>query len=316
MSQANTLHQREFWPGEGEKGDASPRFAPSEVVLKLEHVQIYAVQGKRRHTLVHDLSLAIHRGEMLALVGESGSGKSVTASAIAGLLPGALRVGGGQIVFQGENILPWPEKRKRALRGKRIGYMFQDYQGSFTPFLKIGRQLVETIRSHCAMSFAEAKGIALEWLHQVDLPEERVFHSYPFQLSGGQRQRAALAAAMMLQPDLLIADEPTTALDVLTGERILDLLAMLQRRTGCAVLLISHDLRHVLKRADTIAVMKDGRIVEMGPTETIKRRASHPYTRMLLKAAPLLSDMQAGFAGEEEEGEPAALVSGSKEGST
>ncbi|MGB8957262.1 MAG: ABC transporter ATP-binding protein [Tumebacillaceae bacterium] len=262
-------------------------------ILQVEQLNVHVQQSKQRLPLVHDVSLTIRQGEMLALVGESGSGKSVTASAVLGLMPRSLHVAGGRILFGGENVLDWPDKRRRQLRGSQIGYVFQDYQGCFTPFLKIGKQLVEIIRTHRDLTAQAARKLAIEWLDQVALPPERVFNSYPFQLSGGQRQRAALAAAMMLQPALLIADEPTTALDVLTGERVLDLLKQLQEQTGCAVLLISHDLRQVLKRADTIAVMKEGRIVESGATETIQHHASHPYARMLLKARPLLSEIHA-----------------------
>jgi ABC-type dipeptide/oligopeptide/nickel transport system ATPase component len=266
----------------------SPAAAP---VLELKNLSICLHQGKTHHLLVSDLNLAIQPGETLAVVGESGSGKSLTANAILGLLSRSLFVGGGEILFQGEDILPWPDKKRRTLRGKHIGLVFQDYQGSFTPFIKIGKQFVETLQTHRSLSTHQAKEEALGWLHQVGLPAERVFSSYPFQLSGGQRQRAALAAALMLQPSLLIADEPTTALDVLTGEKVLDLLASLQQKTGCAVLMISHDLRHVLKRADTVAVMKDGKIVENESVSTIRKQATHPYTQMLLKARPLLSDI-------------------------
>ncbi|KJF26989.1 hypothetical protein TZ02_10325 [Clostridium aceticum] len=250
---------------------------------------MYVQQGQKKNTLVEEVSFKIGAGETLGLVGESGSGKSVTASAILGLLPNTLHIGGGKILFQGEEMLS--DKMQAGLRGKGIGLVFQDYQGSFTPFLKIGKQLVEVLRTHQQLSYQEAKGIAMEWLQKVNLPQDRVFNSYPFQLSGGQLQRAALAAAMMLRPALLIADEPTTALDVLTGERVLDLMKDLQRQTQCAILLISHDLRHVLKRADTVAVMKDGKIVEMKSAQTIRYGATHPYTQMLLKTRPFLSDI-------------------------
>ncbi|WP_081890168.1 ATP-binding cassette domain-containing protein [Paenibacillus tyrfis] len=261
---------------------------PSEPVLELERLTVHAVRGKARQPLVRDLSLAIRPGEMLALVGESGSGKSVTADAVLGLLPSSLRIGEGGIRFRGEEISAWPDKRKRQLRGKEMALVFQDYQGSFTPFMKVGKQLIEAVRSHVRITYDEAKELVLHWLNEVDLPAERVFGSYPFQLSGGQRQRAALAAAMLLQPKLLIADEPTTALDVLTGERVLDLMTKLRRQTGCAILFISHDLRLVLKRADIVAVMQGGRIVECGRADTIRYRAVHPYTRLLLESRPLL----------------------------
>ncbi|MEW9671483.1 ATP-binding cassette domain-containing protein [Ammoniphilus sp. 3BR4] len=269
-------------------------------VLELKDLNICVQQGKSHHLLVRDLSLSIQPGETLALVGESGSGKSLTASAVLGLLSPSVHVSAGQIFFQGEDILPWPEKRRRQLRGKQMGYVFQDYQGSFTPFIKIGNQFVETLRAHREISKEEAKEGALVWLDQVGLPAERVFNSYPFQLSGGQRQRAALAAALILKPSLLIADEPTTALDVLTGEKVMDLLDQLQQQTGCAVLMISHDLRHVLKRADTIAVMKEGRIVEREAAHVIRLQPSHPYTQMLLKARPLLSEIHKELLAEEQ----------------
>jgi oligopeptide/dipeptide ABC transporter ATP-binding protein len=175
------------------------------------------------------------------------------------------------------------------MRGKDMAYIFQHYESSFTPFLKIGKQLVEVIRIHERIPVLKAKQRALEWLERVRLPAERVLNSYPFQLSGGQLQRASLAAALMMKPSLIIADEPTTALDALTGEQVLDLLVQLQKETGCAVLLISHDLTHVLKRADRIAVMYGGKVVETGPVERVRFAPRHPYTQLLLQARPVLS---------------------------
>jgi len=267
---------------------------PSSVpVLEIEALTLTARHGRQQVPLVRDLNISLHPGEMLALVGESGSGKSLTASSVLGLLPNAVQVAHGQIRFTGANVLDWPAKRRRQLRGTEIGMVFQDYQGSFTPYFTIGNQLVETLRTHTQLSKAAARQMALEWLAQAALPAQRVYDSYPFQLSGGQRQRAAIACALMLEPKLLIADEPTTALDVLTGERVLDLLTAMQRQVGCAVLLISHDLRHVMKRADTIAVLKDGQLVESAPTATLQQQAQHPYTRQLLQARPSLAELQA-----------------------
>lgn len=263
-----------------------------EPVLRIENLYICADKGKDHRLLVKDLSLEIRPGETVALVGESGSGKSVTAGAVLGLLPHNLQVTEGRIWLGGEDITSLPDKKRRKLRGSRIGFVFQDYQGSFTPFIKIGSQLVETLRSHQKWSRKEAKQIALDWLGEAGLPSERVYESYPFQLSGGQLQRAAMASAIMLKPALLIADEPTTALDVLAGERVLDLLAKLQAQTGCAVLLISHDLRHVMKRADMIAVMSGGQLRELERADKIMREASHPYTRMLLEAKPHLLEIE------------------------
>ncbi len=269
-------------------------------ILELKDLSICLHHGKQHQILVHDLNLMLRPGETLALVGESGSGKSLTANAVLGLLGNSLQISGGQILVCGEDIVPWSDKERRKLRGTGIGLVFQDYQGSFTPFIKIGKQFVETLRSHNSLSVQEAKLQAMNWLGRVGLPAERVFNSYPFQLSGGQRQRAAIAAALMLKPSLLIADEPTTALDVLTSETVLDLLDELQSQTGCAILMISHDLRQVLKRADTIAVMKEGRIVESGAAEVIRTRPTHAYTKMLLKSRPLLTEIHAQLLAEEQ----------------
>ncbi|WP_281887378.1 ABC transporter ATP-binding protein [Paenibacillus sp. YYML68] len=257
-------------------------------VLQLSDLRIEAKTDSDRRTLVEQVSLVVQRGEMVALVGESGSGKSVTASAILGLLPRSLQAVHGRIELEGVDLLQLSASDMRKRRGVEIGYIFQDYNGSFSPFRTIGSQMTETLRVHRPCSKAEAKQHVLRWLERVQLPAERVFRSYPFQLSGGQKQRAALAAALQLEPKLLIADEPTTALDVLNGELVMELLHELRRDTGCAVLLISHDLRLVLKRADRIAVMREGRLLEQGSAADIRERAAHPYTQRLLMARPLL----------------------------
>ncbi|WP_199615148.1 ABC transporter ATP-binding protein [Paenibacillus alkalitolerans] len=260
-------------------------------VLDIRNVSIAAIDSKGVATkmIVRGLDLTLHAGEMLALVGESGSGKSVSASAVLGLLPKELKITEGSISFNGVPVSSMAEKERRALRGKRIGYIFQNYQGSFTPFMTVGKQMVEVIRAHERLSMKQAKETALAWLHKVKLPADRAFRSYPFQLSGGQLQRASLAAALMLKPSLIIADEPTTALDVLTGEQVLDLLSELRKEAGCAVLLISHDLAHVFKRTDRMAVMYGGSVIESGSTEKISRDPQHPYTQLLLQARPPLS---------------------------
>ncbi|MGF7032635.1 ABC-type glutathione transport system ATPase component [Paenibacillus mucilaginosus] len=258
-------------------------------VMELQGLSLDAAAERgKRVPILQDVSLALHPGQTLALVGESGSGKSMTAGAILGLLPQGIGITGGQLIYGGENVLPWSAKKRRSLCGREIGCVFQDYRGSFSPFWRVGDQLVETIRTHRRLTARQAKAAVLEGFEGLGLPPERTFSSYPFELSGGQLQRAAMASALLLQPRLLIADEPTTALDVLSGEKVLDLLEQLQRVTGCAVLLISHDLRQVLKRADRIAVMREGRIVESGRAEDIRDRAQHPYTRQLLEACPRL----------------------------
>ncbi|WP_063974743.1 ABC transporter ATP-binding protein [Domibacillus aminovorans] len=272
------------------RGNKDTALFHSSPVLEIKNLSISLRNrnGQEESTLVKKLNLSIWPGEMLGLAGESGSGKSLTASAILGLLPKALKVSEGQIAFQGRELISLSEKEMVHLRGKEIAYIFQNYQGSFTPFIKVGKQLVEAIRSHDNISKIEAKKRALIWLERVKLPAERIFASYPYRLSGGQLQRASLAAALMFEPALIIADEPTTALDVLTGEKILDLLADLQKDLNCAVLLISHDLKHVLKRSDSMAVMYGGQIVEKGLTESLRENPRHPYTKLLLRARPVL----------------------------
>ncbi|MCP3764379.1 ABC transporter ATP-binding protein [Domibacillus sp. A3M-37] len=273
-----------------EKDSEKDAFFRVSPVLEIKDLSVssYGGKGSEEKRLVKKVNFSIRPGEMVGLAGESGSGKSLTASAILGLLPKALRVSKGQILLQGQDLVNLPEKEMGRLRGKKIAYIFQNYQGSFTPFLKIGRQLVEALRSHDKISKPEAKKQALIWLERVKLPAERIFSSYPHQLSGGQLQRASLAAALMFKPALIIADEPTTALDVLTGEKVLDLLAELQKDLHCAVLLISHDLKHVLKRTDSMAVMYGGQIVEKGLTRSVKENPRHPYTKLLLQARPVL----------------------------
>jgi oligopeptide/dipeptide ABC transporter ATP-binding protein len=259
--------------------------------LEIKDLSISLISDNKNQKtkLVKKISFTIRPGEMLGLVGESGSGKSLTASALLGLLPKSLKVSEGQIKFRGRELIHLSEKEMRRLRGNEIAYIFQNYQGSFTPFIKIGNQLVEALRSHDKISKLEAKKKALIWLERVKLPADQVFTSYPYQLSGGQLQRAALASALMFKPFLIVADEPTTALDVLTSDNILDLLVDLQKELNCAVLLISHNLTHVLKRTDSMIVMYGGQIVEKGLTKEIRIKPTHPYTKLLLQARPILS---------------------------
>ncbi|WP_372631951.1 ABC transporter ATP-binding protein [Cohnella sp.] len=262
----------------------SPLHKKQQSLLEIRQLQIETADGSK---LVHDVSLTIDQEEMLVLAGESGSGKSLTAAAIAGLLPRGMRAS-GRIMLKGRNLLELASAQRRSLRGKEIGWVFQDYHGSFSPYLRMGPQLLEVLRSHIKLSRQEAKERVLIWLEKVGLPAERVYDSYPFQLSGGQRQRAAIAAALLPEPSLLLADEPTTALDVLTGERVMELMMHLQRSTGCAMLWITHDLRQVWKRANRMAVMHRGTLVETGGIGSIRTAASHPYTRELLASCPVL----------------------------
>ncbi|WP_223638629.1 ABC transporter ATP-binding protein [Planococcus sp. 4-30] len=236
--------------------------------------------------IVKEISFEVDPGDWLAIVGQSGSGKSMTASAIGQLLKPNLQAK-GTIEFNGANVLAMTSKKMRSIRGNRISYIFQDYQSSFTPFLTIGKHFDEYQRTHLRMTKAQRNKNTQEALGSVGLTKDLVSR-YPFQLSGGQLQRTAIALALLLKPDLVIADEPTTALDSISSFRILQLLAKLQEETGCAILFITHDLRHASKYADRILVMKEGHIIEQGDQSTILEFPKHPYTQALVEAIPVL----------------------------
>ena len=230
-------------------------------------------------------SLDLAQGSVTGLVGESGSGKSMTALAVMGLLPNRAQVS-GQVLMNGQNLLGLPERDLCRIRGARIGMIFQEPMTALNPLMTIGDQVAEVARIHQNLDRRSALAIARERLDRVGLPSPRfALTLYPHELSGGQRQRVAIAMAIALRPGLLIADEPTTALDVTTQARILDLLRGLVRDDGMALLLITHDLAVVAGMADRVAVMQGGRIVEGGRAETVFRRRSHPYTQQLFAAS-------------------------------
>ncbi len=240
--------------------------------------------------ILKDVSFGIGPGEIFGLVGESGSGKSMTALAVMGLAPDRARIS-GRAEFRGEDLLSLSERALCARRGREIGMIFQEPMTALNPVLTIGDQVAETVRIHGAAGAAEARDIARERLDRVGLNSDRFPLSlYPHELSGGQRQRVAIAMAIALRPRLLIADEPTTALDVTTQARILELLAGLARDEGMGLLLITHDLAVVAGLADRVAVMQAGRIVEQGPTEDLFRARRHPYTRDLFAASAHVPD--------------------------
>ncbi|MEV9610131.1 ABC transporter ATP-binding protein [Klebsiella pneumoniae] len=252
-------------------------------VLSVEDLRIsYRSRGEWRE-VVHNISFSIQRGEMLAFVGESGSGKTTTAQAIIGLLADNARRDAGRIVLNGEVISDWSDKRLNRLRGVSISLVPQDPGNSLNPVKTIGQQVEEILRLHQSLSAAERRQQTLNLLAKVGLshPEQR-FDQYPHQLSGGMKQRVLIAIAIALQPDLIIADEPTSALDVTVQKRILDLLDILRRESGTAVLFVTHDLALAAERADRIMVFRQGEIQEQGATETIVQRPQHPYTRQLL----------------------------------
>ncbi|KPB03796.1 ABC transporter ATP-binding protein [Bacillus sp. CHD6a] len=250
----------------------------SEPLLAIEDLVVE--KHKESKAIISRLNLQIAKGEMVGLIGESGCGKSMTARAILNLLPGQMNVT-GKINYKNRNLLGLSHQEYRKLLGKEIAIIFQDYRGSFTPFIRIGKQIVETIQAHNPLSKKEAKTVALDVLGEMGLEAERVYKSYPFQLSGGQVQRAAIAMALALKPSLLICDEVTTALDVMSGERVLDYMEKMRKETGCAVLMITHDLTQAYKRTDRIYVMEQGEIVESGTPEEIRCHHQHPYTKKL-----------------------------------
>jgi peptide/nickel transport system ATP-binding protein len=236
--------------------------------------------------IVDQVSLTIREGEWFALVGESGSGKSLLSQSIGQLLPSQLQVD-GSVYFKEQDLLKLSAKEMRKVRGKMVSYIFQDYQGSFTPFRKIGQHFDEYLRAHGYSSKKARYKEAIEALELVGLAEE-LYDRYPFQLSGGQLQRAAIAIALLLTPDLVIADEITTALDSVSGNRVLEMLAKRQKETGCSILFITHDWRHVRRYADKLAIMKDGSIIESGGKHRILDHPHHEYTKQLIKSAPIL----------------------------
>jgi oligopeptide/dipeptide ABC transporter ATP-binding protein len=237
-----------------------------------------------REKLIRNLNFSISQGEIFGLVGESGSGKSLTTTVILGMLSKSLEVTSGSVKLDQSEITSLSERELRNIRGQEIAYLSQNYQSFFTPFIKVGKQFIEIIRCHTDMNRKEAKKVAIHWLNKVHLPAERVFNSFPDELSGGQLQRASIASAIMFRPKLIIADEPTTALDVLTGERILDLLSELKEELNCSILLISHDLKPIINRTQTVGVMYGGQIVEIGKTSAVLANPIHPYTSLLLQS--------------------------------
>jgi peptide/nickel transport system ATP-binding protein len=243
----------------------------------------------RRGTLVavHDVSFEIARGEVLGVVGESGAGKSITGAAIIGLIDPPGRIAGGEVRLEGRRIDGLPQSELRKIRGREIGAVFQDPLTSLNPLYTVGRQIVETIRTHLPMSEGEARDRAIALLEEVGIPAaaRRIDH-YPHQFSGGMRQRVVIALALCAQPKLIVADEPTTALDVSIQAQIIQLLKRLCREHGTAVMLVTHDMGVIAETADRVAVMYAGRIVEIGPVADVIHRPRHPYTVGLMGSIP------------------------------
>jgi peptide/nickel transport system ATP-binding protein len=259
-------------------------------ILEVRGLTVGLPGGADRSSAVTEVSFSVGRGEVLCLVGESGSGKSVIAQAVMGLLPKTLPVTGGRILLQGEDITHASPSRLRELRATRMSMIFQEPMTALNPVMTCGDQIDEVLSEHTSLSAADRRRKVLDIIREVMLPDpERIVASYPHQLSGGQRQRIVIAIALVLDPVLLIADEPTTALDVTTQAQILKLVVELQARHGTGVLFITHDFGVVAEVAHRVAVLRLGDLVEIGDKQTVLRRPTHPYTKMLMASVPKLT---------------------------
>jgi len=256
-------------------------------LLQIDDLRIEFHTPRGQVHALNGVSLEVQPGEAFGLVGESGCGKTLTGLSVLRLLPKSARVTGGQINFKGANLLQLSEREMRSARGGKIAMIFQDPASSLNPVFSIGSQITRVIREHLHLSATPARDRARDLLNAVGLPDvERVMKSYPHELSGGMQQRAMIALALSCQPALLIADEPTTALDVTIQAQILALLDDLRKKFGITLILITHNLGIVAELCDRLAVLYAGRVVESGPTEAIFASPQHPYTRGLLNAIP------------------------------
>lgn len=263
-------------------------------ILEVNHLSTSFYSEKKEGVAVDDVSFYVNRGEILGIVGESGSGKSVTVMSVMRLIKGPKGViKNGEILFNGEDLLKKNKKEMQSIRGKRISMIFQEPMTSLNPVITVGEQIAEVLRKHEKMNRKDAWNRTRELLEVVHIPlaEERM-KEYPHQLSGGMRQRVMIAMALACNPDLLIADEPTTALDVTIQSQILELLKELQKKYNMSIILITHDMGVVAEYADRILVMYAGRVAESGTTEEILNDPKHPYTQALIEAIPKLTEEQ------------------------
>ena len=268
----------------------SPPMDKSTPVLIIDNLSVRVVGAQAVQYVAENISFEVKSGETLCVVGESGSGKSVTALSVMGLLPKeSLEASGGAILVEGENVLTAGQKRLRELRATRMAMVFQEPMTALNPVEPVGKQIDEVLRVHTPLSKTERRERVLAMLDSVHLPEvKRIYDAYPHQLSGGQRQRIVISMALILGPRLLIADEPTTALDVTTQKQILSLIRELREKQNTAVMFITHDFGVVAEIADRIVVMNRGRVVEVGRREDILSGPRQPYTRMLVSSVPSL----------------------------
>lgn len=258
-------------------------------LLEVRNLRVEFPTRRGTLTALHDVSLTIQPGEVLGMVGESGAGKSMTGAAIIGLIEPPGRIAAGQVLLGGRRIDNLPYDQMRQVRGRQIGAIFQDPLTTLNPLYTVGRQLVETITTHLPLNPAQARARAIEWLELVGIPaaSQRI-DSYPHEFSGGMRQRVVIALALCAEPRLIIADEPTTALDVSIQAQVIALLKRLAREKGTAMLLVTHDMGVIAETADRVAVMYAGRIIEIGPVRQIVKHPRHPYTEGLMASIPPL----------------------------
>lgn len=261
----------------------------TEPVLSVRDLKVEFVTRRGILRAIDGVSFDIAAGEVLGVVGESGAGKSLTGTAIIGLIDPPGRIAGGEIRLKGERIDNLPKETMRRIRGKRIGMIFQDPLTSLNPLFKVSEQLIETIQVHTDMTASQARERAIGLLTEVGIPApEKRIDGYPHEFSGGMRQRVVIALALAAEPELVIADEPTTALDVSVQAQIITLLKKLCRERGTAVMLVTHDMGVIAETADRVAVMYAGRIAEIGPVREVVKNARHPYAKGLMGAIPTL----------------------------
>ena len=272
--------------------------AAGKVVLDIRGLTVRLPAGADRPNAVESISLNVEPGEIVCIVGESGSGKSVTAFTVMGLLPpNVLRPTAGQVLLEGEDVLSARPERLRELRGTRMAMVFQEPMTALNPVLTIGDQVDEVLRIHTQLGQRERRAKVIEIMNSIRLPDpERLYNAYPHQVSGGQRQRIMIAAALVLDPALLIADEPTTALDVTIQAQILELLQQLQERFAMSIILITHDLGVIAEMAQRVLVMYAGEIVEQASVRELFAQPHHPYTEGLLAAMPTLGAARSRLA--------------------
>ena len=265
----------------------------NDVILNVEHLTVSFTTRRGTAKAVNDVSFQLKRGEILGLVGESGCGKSVTSKSILRILPPEITKTEGHIWYQDTDILHISEKELETYRGNRISMIFQEPMVSLDPLFSIGEQMREVLMTHQKISKAEANQNVLDMLNEVGIPSPEIrIKQYPFELSGGMRQRVMIAMALLLHPDILIADEPTTALDVTIQAQILRLLKEINQKFGTAIILITHDLGVIAECADHVAVMYAGKIVEKASVQEIFRQPKHPYTKGLLQSIPTLEKQE------------------------